>query len=138
MKLRRICVAFTLPVLLAMSAPLYAGEGEDRQSIEKLLKDNFEKPALPLRVTPISFSENYAVAGWTQGERGGRALLKKEKGAWVLQACGGDGLKQVAVLQNSGLTRDGAVRLVSEIEQAERRIPSSDVEKFSRFEQSME
>ncbi len=125
-------------LLLALGTTgVWAGETADEQSIKKLLKDTFEKPESPLKVYPITITGDYAVAGWLQDDRGGRALLKKENGAWILQACGGDGLKSPGVLEKSGMSRINARKLVSAIGKAENRLPESEVKKFSELDDSM-
>ena len=51
------------------------------QAIPLVMKALFETPENPLAVEPVIVDGHWAVAGWAQGEKGGRALLKKgEKG----------------------------------------------------------
>jgi hypothetical protein len=52
----------------------------DARSVEHVLKAQFDKPEAPLSVAPVSVEGNYAVAGWLQGARGGRALLLAASG----------------------------------------------------------
>ena len=54
----------------------------DDQAVQIVLKRQFDKPGAPLKVAPVSIEGGYAVAGWLQEQRGGRALLKKEKNEW--------------------------------------------------------
>jgi hypothetical protein len=58
----------------------------------------FDKPEAPLIVEPIVVQGDLAVAGWAQGEMGGRALLRRKGTAWQLALCSGDALKQAAAL----------------------------------------
>lgn len=123
-----------LALMLALAATeSRAGGPDDRETIKNLLKHTFDKPHSPLNVSPITLGEGYAVAGWTQGARGGRALLKKSGGKWSLQACGGDGLKEADMLERSGLSHDAAARLATDIAQAEKQLPAVEVQKFSLF-----
>lgn len=47
----------------------------NEHQITMVMKQLFEKPDAPLSVVPISVDGDYAVAGWIQGGRGGRAFL---------------------------------------------------------------
>ena len=105
----------------------------DAQAIEGAMKALFDKPQAPLAVAPVSIEGDFAVAGWLQAERGGRALLRKDAGNWMIVACGGDGLKQAAVLSQAGLTQASADRLARAVEQAESKLPAEQVKKFSLF-----
>lgn len=106
----------------------------DEQSIEHAMKALFDKPGAPLKVAPVSVEGTYAVAGWIQNDRGGRALLKKEKGKWSIQVCGGDGLKQASSLTMTGMDQASASRLAQKIVVAEKQIPFEQVKKFALFE----
>lgn len=64
----------------------------------------------------------YAVAGWIQSGRGGRALLKKEKHVWVIQVCGGDGLTQASQLAMAGMTQDASKRMAEKVAHAEKKL----------------
>ena len=106
----------------------------DAQSIEHVMKALFEKPDAPLKVSPISIEGDYAVAGWIQDQRGGRALLKREKNKWSIQVCGGDGLTQANTLAMTGMSSASAKRLAAKISTAEKNIPTEQVKKFALFE----
>jgi hypothetical protein len=105
----------------------------DAQAIAVAMKALFDKPQAPLSVAPVSIEGDFAVVGWLQAERGGRALLRKDAGNWMIVACGGDGLKQAAVLSQAGLTQASAERLARSVEQAESKLPAEQVKKFSLF-----
>ena len=106
----------------------------DAQSIEHVMKALFEKPDAPLKVSPISVEGDYAVVGWIQDQRGGRALLKREKNKWSIQVCGGDGLTQANTLTMTGMSSASAKRLAVKISTAEKNIPTEQVKKFALFE----
>lgn len=130
-------------VVLTM-CPTWAHEGTanktqpvkmtDAQSIEHAMKALFDKPGAPLKVAPVSVEGAYAVAGWIQNDRGGRALLKKESGKWSIQVCGGDGLKQVETLTMTGMDRTAANKLSQKVLAAEKQMSSDQVKKFAMFE----
>jgi periplasmic copper chaperone A len=104
------------------------------QAIEHVMKAQFDKPEAPLTVVPITVEGDYAIAGWIQKDRGGRALLKAEGGKWTIRVCAGDGLLQVPTLEMAGVSGSTAKRLVEKVAAAERRLPVDHVKKFSLFE----
>lgn len=106
----------------------------DKQSIEHAMKALFDKPGAPLKVAPVSVEGAYAVAGWIQNDRGGRALLKKESGKWSIQVCGGDGLKQVSTLTMTGMDQASATKLAQKVAAAEKQMSSDQIKKFAMFE----
>lgn len=106
----------------------------DAPSIEHAMKSLFDKPNAPLKVVPVSVEGAYAVAGWIQNDRGGRALLKKENGKWSIQVCGGDGLKEVSSLAMAGMDKTSANRLAQKIAMAEKQMTSDQVKKLAMFE----
>ena len=106
----------------------------DAQAIEHSMKKLFDKPDAPLSVAPVSIEGDYAVAGWIQSGKGGRALLKKEKGQWSIQVCGGDGLTKAAALTMTGMSNAAATRLAQKVVVAEKKVSASDLQRFSMFE----
>jgi hypothetical protein len=82
----------------------------------------------------VSIEGDYAVAGWIQSGKGGRALLKKEKGQWSIQVCGGDGLTKAAALTMTGMSNAAAARLAQKVASAEKKVSASDLQRFSMFE----
>ena len=94
----------------------------------------FRSPNAPLKVMPVSVIENYAVTGWTQGNKGGRALLKKEHGKWSIQVCSGDGLTKVSTLEMTGMDRNAAIKLAKAVVAAEKDLPRATLNLFASFE----
>jgi hypothetical protein len=135
-----LCVAWVGSVALAHDAVPGSGPVaakapvSDVQAIEQSMKHQFDKPGAPLRVMPVSVEGDFAVAGWTQNERGGRALLQREHGQWRIALCGGDGLIGAEALAQSGLTPAAAQRLAGAIRLAEARMPAAQRKKLSLFE----
>ncbi|MBU3646908.1 MAG: copper uptake system-associated protein [Limnohabitans sp.] len=109
----------------------------DAQAIAHSMKKLFDKPDAPLAVAPVSIEGDYAVAGWIQSGKGGRALLKKVKGQWSIQVCGGDGLKQTASLVQTGMSNATADRLVKKVQSAEAKLSADQLKKLSMFEGMM-
>jgi hypothetical protein len=104
------------------------------QAIEHVMKAQFDKPQAPLTVVPVTVEGDYAIAGWIQKDRGGRALLKAEGGKWTIRVCAGDGLLQVSTLEMAGVSGSTAKRLLEKVAAAEKRLPLDQVKKFSLFE----
>lgn len=109
----------------------------DKQSIQHTMHSLFDKPDAPLKVAPVSVEGGYAVAGWIQSNRGGRALLKKEKGEWSILACGGDDLKKASSLSMAGIPPSSARKLAQMIFAAEKNLPADELKKFSMFDGSV-
>jgi len=106
----------------------------DEEQISRLIKTTWEKPDHPMSVAPITVSGTYAVAGWAETARGGRALLKKGDGKWSVVLCAGDGIRTEAGLAAAGIPPETAKALATEIAQEEAKLPSDQVAKFSLFE----
>ena len=104
------------------------------QSIEHVMKAQFDKPEAPLTVVPVTIEGDYAIAGWIQKDKGGRALLKNEGGKWTIRVCAGDGLLRVSTLEMAGVSGPIAKRLAEKVAAAEKRLPVDQVKKFSLFE----
>jgi hypothetical protein len=115
-------------------APAAAHNMTDAQAIEHSMKKLFDKPEAPLAVAPVSIEGDYAVAGWIQSGKGGRALLKKEKGQWSIHVCGGDGLKQASALVQTGMSSATADRLAKKVQLAEAKLSADELKKLSMFE----
>ena len=104
------------------------------QAIAHAMKTLFDKPQAPLTVGPVSVEGDYAVAGWLQSQRGGRALLQKRQGQWVIVVCAGDGLKQAQTLTLTGMPVDAAQRLAAKVANAEASLPANTLRQLASFE----
>ncbi|MFM8555384.1 MAG: copper uptake system-associated protein [Betaproteobacteria bacterium] len=116
------------------SAHQPGGMQSDEAAITHVMKSQFDRPEAPLTVMPVSTDGNFAVAGWIQGSTGGRALLKKDGGKWLIHLCAGDALKQVSTLEMAGIDAATAKRLAQKVAAAERRLSAEHVRKLSLFE----
>jgi hypothetical protein len=131
------CLAATLLFFAASPATAHEKPTTHRtsaQAIEHLMKAQFDKPEAPLTVVPVTIEGDYAIAGWIQKDRGGRALLKAEGGKWTIRVCAGDGLLRVSTLEMAGVSGPIAKRLAEKVATAEKRLPVDQVKKFSLFE----
>jgi hypothetical protein len=133
------------PLILKMLVPLaisFASAGsvqaadpaKDEVSIRHVLMATFDKPEARLVVDPVVVVGVHAVAGWAQGERGGRALLMRHGTDWHITLCAGDGLKQARVLREAGISPADADALAKGLAIAETKLPAVQQAKFSTFD----
>lgn len=106
----------------------------ETQQIALVMKKQFERPEAPLLVNPVSVVGSYALAGWIQGQKGGRALLQKEHGQWRISVCGGDGLTQAKVLETTGMSASVASQLAKAAVAAEASLSAEQRRQFASFE----
>jgi len=103
-------------------------------AIRAVMHGMFDKPDMELVIDPIAIVDGFAVAGWTQGEMGGRAFLKKHDGHWMLVLCTGDQIKSVEALTASGVPADTATKLAAEIAVVEAGVDPARLAMFASFE----
>lgn len=136
-------LALAIIGLLSSAAPLQAATdrshavatpAKEAQGIVQAMKRQFDKPQSPLKVAPVVVEGDWALAGWLQDARGGRALLQKRHGHWVIVVCGGDGLRQADALVHTGMTADMATALAKKLNVAENRLPADTLKQFASFE----
>ena len=134
MKTIQLAIATCAGLILAASpSSAHPTATTDAQGVERAMKAQFDKPGAPLTVAPVSVEGKYAVAGWIQDGRGGRALLRKDHGKWSIQVCGGDGLKTASSLAMTGMDHSSASKLAHKVEAAEKKLPTDQVRKLSMF-----
>ena len=133
----RGALGITLLVLAAwggsLPGPAQAGD-RDEALVRQAMMTMFDKPHDPLKVNPVVVSGEHAVAGWVQGERGGRAVLLRDKGRWTITVCGGDGLKQAQALVQTGMTAKAAAALSQGLATAEAKLSPQVRAKFALFD----
>ena len=108
--------------------------GADATAISQLLHGTFDKPNESLSVGPVVVSGDHAIADWTQGDMGGRALLRRKQGGWVVTLCAGDAMKSGEALKTAGVPQPEAIQLARDLAAAESRLAPEQVAMFSRFE----
>jgi hypothetical protein len=106
----------------------------DADAIRHVMKSTWDKPAEPIAVPNVVVASDHAIAGWTQGDMGGRALLRKKANAWSIILCAGDQLKDAETLRKAGIADAVAQRLSADLARSEQTLPPKDVAMFSRFE----
>jgi periplasmic copper chaperone A len=118
---------------LLLSASGAALAATNAAQIAKLMHSEFDRPGQPLLVDPVSVEGAFAIAGWSQGGGGGRALLQRTGANWQIVLCAGDALLQPATLIGAGMAQDAATRLVAHVRAAEARLPVARREQFTHF-----
>lgn len=94
----------------------------------------FDRPEHRLTVDPVVIEGDIAVAGWAQGDMGGRALMRRHGDSWRIVLCSGDALRQAKALEQFGLSPQEASRMAAAVVEAEGKLAPALVEKFSRFD----
>lgn len=116
---RRFAAALAISLaLLACHAP----QSADEAAIVAVMKRTWDKPDSPLVVGPIAADGDAAIADWTQGAMGGRALLRRRDSQWSVVLCAGDGIRSPAGLQLAGLAADQAQRIAARLQEQEARV----------------
>lgn len=112
----------------------FAFSASDEEAVRSLLHTTFDKTESRLVVDPVVAKEGYAIAGWSQGDMGGRALLHKKHGSWTLILCAGDGIKSAEGLGSAGLPPEAAGSLAEALARAEKNISADRLALFAKFE----
>jgi hypothetical protein len=100
-------------LLTACSAP--SGSDGAEAAIEAVMMTTWDRPEARLSVGPVVASGDWGVAGWTQGEAGGRALLRRIDGDWSVVLCAGDLLKTTDGLAQAGVPSADARRIADNL-----------------------
>ena len=108
-------------------------DAADRQAIRQVMLQTWDRPQSRLDAGPIAVSGSHAVADWSQGEMGGRALFEKRGEKWVVTLCSGDALRTEAGLLRAGMPANVAEELADELSVAERSIPAGRLAKMAKF-----
>jgi hypothetical protein len=130
MFLRLLTIGAIALVLIGRAA---AGP-EDEATIKRLLQTTFDRPEARLVVEPVVVAGDHALAGWSQADMGGRALLRRRGGAWSLILCSGDGIKSADALRHAGVPAGDAASLAAKLSDAEAQLPKERVALFATFE----
>ncbi|MEQ1767038.1 MAG: copper uptake system-associated protein [Methylotenera sp.] len=120
-------------VVASISVNVHADDNASHLQIQAIISSTYDKPDHKVETSPIAVIDDYAVADWIQGERGGRALLHRSNGKWIIMACGADGLKEVKTLTEAGIPDQTAKSLVTQLTTAEQSVSPDRLKQFSLF-----
>jgi hypothetical protein len=124
---------YLLVLFLVFSGALSAESLTDEAQIQAVIGKTYDKPNNKVNTTPISIADDFAVADWTQGKRGGRALMKRIDGNWEILACGNDGLKDTKSLVKAGMSEKTASAIVKKLSDLEKLEDPRRLAKFNLF-----
>lgn len=111
-----------------------AEPAKDVAAIRELMRGTFDKPESPLVVEPLVVKGDHAVAGWEQSGNGGRALLRRVDGKWLIWLCSGDALKNPQALAEMGVPKGDAAALAASVVAEEEKLPAAKRQLFSKFD----
>lgn len=128
--LRILFSAFVFSFLLVSAS----AQSDDAGVLSSIMMKTWDRPDARLTVNPVVIEGDAAVAGWTQEDRGGRALFRKRAGTWTMILCAGAALRDEKGLVTAGLPQDLARKLSAAVVKAESALPKSAVQAFDSFE----
>lgn len=129
MNTMRHSAAILTLLLGACSAPGSA----DRDAILAKMHATWDRPDAALEAGPVAVVGEHAVADWTQGAMGGRALLRRVHGEWITVLCAGDGIRDADGLRAVGVSPETAAVLARQLAEAEKRVPEQRLRQMASF-----
>ena len=84
-------------------------------------------------IAPVAISGDFAIAGWTKGEEGARAFLRKRDGKWQVLIWSGPSLLLPATMNSLGVSSGTADSLRSELKASETALGSVVTSRFDAF-----
>lgn len=126
--------AATMVLLAALALGACApSSAKDEAAIQALMRQTWDRPDAKLEAGPIAVDGGSAVADWSQGPMGGRALLKRRRDHWVVVLCAGDLIRNEAGLTQVGLPTPAAKRLAAKLAKAEAAVPPARLALMASF-----
>lgn len=117
----------------AIHFPTRVAADDDVHAIKTLIGRTWDKPEAKVEIDPVVVAERFAVASWTQGANGGRALLRRDRDVWSVLLCSGDQIREAHALEQGGVPAGTAAKLAALLEEAESRVAPERRAKFSLF-----
>ncbi len=105
----------------------------DEGRIREATEAHFGSPRFPLDMGPVVISGDHAIADWTQGDFGGRALFERGSYGWMLLLCSGDSIRHAANLKRAGVPDFNAGYIADQLAKAEAALPSERLARMKRF-----
>ena len=124
-------IAAFVVLIASVAVGLAETAGADAASIGQLLRGMFDKPGETLSVGPVVVSGDHAIADWSQGDMGGRALLRRKQGVWTVTLCAGDAIKSSEALKTAGVPQPDAIHLAQALASAESSLAPERVAMFA-------
>ena len=130
---RLLAAALAAFLGLCLGGPGFADDS-DQASIQNVMHGMFDRPDAELVIDPIVVEGGFSVAGWTQGDMGGRAFHRKRGSEWSLVLCTGDEIRSAEALTASGVPADTAARLAADIAEVEKTVDADRLKMFASFQ----
>lgn len=122
-----------IALLTFLLAGCIENEVLDRGRVTEVTEEHFGSDLMPIDVGPVVVSGNHAIADWTQGQFGGRALYERYGGSWMLLLCSGDSVRRAANLERAGVPAFNARQMAEQLAAAEARLPPERLSRLKRF-----
>ncbi|RYD65162.1 MAG: copper uptake system-associated protein [Sphingomonadales bacterium] len=105
----------------------------DESKVRQATETHFGSRLAPIDIGPIVVSGNHAVADWTQGQFGGRALYERHGGGWMLLLCSGDSVRRADNLRRAGVPDFNAGWIADQLAAEEAALPPERLACMKRF-----
>ncbi|MBU3602657.1 copper uptake system-associated protein [Polynucleobacter sp. AM-25C3] len=133
--LRRISLFILTAIFLVANAVAHSQtEAESREKIKVLISKTFDQPNLKVQTTPIVIEGKVAIADWTQGQKGGRALLRRKHSDWEIIACGGPGFKDSGAIAATGISKEIANNITVKLKTEEAKLSPQKIKQLDSFD----
>jgi hypothetical protein len=117
--------------LLSGCAPSTAS---DAKAINALMRQTWDRADNPIQLGPTAIVGDTAVADWTQGKMGGRALLERRSGRWTVVLCAGETIRTQHGLSQVGLKPRVARAIAQKLSVAEREVSADRLALMAGFQ----
>ena len=109
-------------------------EAESQEKIKVLISKTFDQPNLKVQTAPIVIEGKVALADWTQGQKGGRALLRRKHADWEIIACGGAGFKDSGAIAATGISKEIANNITVKLKTEEAKLSPQKIKQLDSFD----
>lgn len=109
-------------------------EKVSQEKIRTLISNTFDQPNLKVKTNPIVIEGKVAIADWSQGQKGGRALLRRKHDEWEIIACGGSSFKDPGGITAIGISKEIAQNITAKLNEAESKLSPQEVKRFDSFD----
>lgn len=105
-----------------------------QEKIRALISKSFDQPNLKVITSPIVIEGKVAITDWAQGQKGGRALLRRKHDDWQIITCGGSGFKDPEGIAAIGISKEIATNITAKLKEAEAKLSPQQVKQFDSFD----
>ncbi len=133
MKTGMFAVLLSVLLLSACDPGAEPADATAKRQIEAGMKATWNRPGTPLQVGPTVIAQDYALADWTQGGTGGRALLQRRGQSWEPILCAGDGIQDATGLMAVGVPDATARLLADQLAAAEKHVSAERLRLMASF-----